>query len=93
MISKGGGFGPRWRGDGKQLFYLALDGSEMAVDVTTDKTFQAGVPKRLFSAQPALTSGIDVTADGKQFVFAAPQGPSTPRPFTVVLNWRAGLKK
>ena len=93
MVSKGGGFVPRWRGDGKQLFYVTLDGSVMAVDVTSDKTFQAGVPKRLFGAQAAITLGTDVTADGKQFLFVAQQGASTPAPFTVVLNWRAGLRK
>ena len=93
MISKGGGFAPRWRGDGKQLFYGTLDGNVAAVDVTTDKTFQAGVPKRLFSAPSVVASGFDFTADGKQFLIAAQQGAGTPAPFTVVLNWRAGLKK
>lgn len=69
----------------------------MAVDVTTDKTFQFGVPKRLFQAAalPASTIGAgDITADGKRFLFVAPQGGSnTPAPFTVVLNWLSALKK
>jgi hypothetical protein len=34
----------------------------------------------------------DVTADGKRFLVAAPK-PGKPEPFTVVLNWQAGLKK
>jgi len=63
----------------------------MAVDVTADKTFHAGVPK-LFGA-PEAASSFDVTADGKRFLFVTQQSVSTPAPFTVVLNWRAGLKK
>jgi eukaryotic-like serine/threonine-protein kinase len=93
MISKGGAIYPHWRSDGKQLFYGTLDGNVVAVDVTSDKTFQAGAPKRLFSSPSVVASGFDVTAGGKQFLIGAPQGTGTPAPFTVVLNWRAGLKK
>ena len=92
MVSKGGGTNPRWRGDGKQLFYRNPGGQVMAVDVAADKTFQFGVPKRLFGA-PEAASSFDVTADGKRFLLVTQQSVSTPAPFTVVLNWRAGLKK
>ncbi len=95
MVSKEGGVAPRWRG--KQLLYTTSDGRVMAVDVTTDKTFQFGVPKRLFQAPspPGSTlGGGDITADGKRFLFVAPQGSSSaPAPFTVVLNWFSALKK
>jgi eukaryotic-like serine/threonine-protein kinase len=95
MVSKGGGVAPQWRG--KQLLYTTLDGRVMAVDVTTDKTFQFGVPKRLFQAPtpPTTLSGAgDISYDGKRFLFIAPQGASNaPAPFTVVLNWFSALKK
>jgi hypothetical protein len=69
----------------------------MAVDVTTDKTFQFGAPKRLFQAPALATSTIgggEISADGKRFLFVAPQGGSSaPAPFTVVLNWFSALKK
>ena len=95
MVSKGGGLFPQWLG--KQLLYTTTGGQLMAVDVTTDKTFQFGVPKRLFQA-PAVPGqtlgGGDITADGKRFLFVAPQGSSNaPAPFTVVLNWLSALKK
>src|SRR5262249_43742996 len=48
MVSKGGGVQPHWQADGKQLFYLSQL-QQMAVDVATDKTFQVGVPRRLFT--------------------------------------------
>ena len=91
MVSKGGGLYPRWRSDGKELFYLATSIQHMAVDTNTEKTFQAGIPRRLF--QGLLLNPFDVTADGKRFLVAQPEGSNAQTPFTVVLNWQAGLKK
>jgi Tol biopolymer transport system component len=48
MISSGGGTQPRWRRDGKELFYISPDGKLMAVDVTELPTFRSGSPKPLF---------------------------------------------
>jgi hypothetical protein len=69
-----------------------------SIDVVTDKkTFEYGIPKRLFSIpipSNAATGGGDVSGDGKQFWFVAPQAAAgPPQPFTVVLNWQAALKK
>ena len=95
-VSQGGGVAPRWRG--KELFYISADSKMMAVDVTTNPMFKPGIPKALFQA-PILGGAIarhviryDVTADGKKFLInsAAAEGPS---PITVVLNWKALLKK
>jgi hypothetical protein len=97
MISTGGGSGPRWRGDGKELYYIADDGKLMAVAIATSPVFQAGVPKALFQGPPqgGLPTGTqwDVTPDGKRFFFLAPAERQSTAPFTVVLNWQAGLKK
>jgi len=50
--STGGGTTPRWRRDGKELFYAASDGKLMAVDVHADaQSFKPGVPHALFDAQ------------------------------------------
>ncbi|HUJ80623.1 MAG TPA: hypothetical protein VLW83_02005, partial [Candidatus Acidoferrales bacterium] len=98
LISTGGGIQPRWRGDGKELYYLALDGKLMAVDIATNPVFRAGLPRALFQAPPD-TGGIagvhawGLTPDGKRFLFLAPVEQATQAPFTVVLNWQAGLKK
>jgi len=48
LVSRGGGTAPRWRSDGRELFYLAPDGKMMAVDVTAAREFQAGTPTPLF---------------------------------------------
>ena len=65
----------------------------MAVDVKANgPAFEAGVPQRLFVAP--LDFGWDVTADGKRFLLAVPPGQqSTETPITVVLNWKAELRK
>ncbi len=92
-ISREGGGAPRWRGDGKQLFFLSLDGTMMAADVDSTKGFTAAVPRRLFSTHlqpPANARPYAVTRDGTRFLIPRiGQGA----PITVVLNWRARLSK
>jgi Tol biopolymer transport system component len=95
LISNSGGYSPMWREDGKELYYIALGRKLMAVDVTTRPDFHAGVPKLLFQLPPD-TGGNGNWApspDGKRFLFKVPKAPGGEMPFTVVLNWQAGLKK
>ena len=64
ISTNGIGGPPRWRADGKELFYLSSDGNIMAVEVNgTGAAFQAGTPKALFKTSPGAS--WDVTADGK----------------------------
>jgi DNA-binding winged helix-turn-helix (wHTH) protein/Tol biopolymer transport system component len=92
LISKGGGTGPRWRGDGKELFYVASDGKLMSVDIRAKPVFEAGAPRPLFQLPPGFLGG-DVTADGRHFLIGVPVAQSASVPFTVVLNWQTILKK
>jgi hypothetical protein len=66
----------------------------MAVEVTTNPVFQTGTPKLLFQApgQTYFTAG-DYTVDGKRFLFLAPVQQTGQVPFTLQLNWQAGLNK
>ena len=103
-ISVAGGQAPRWRGDGKELFFEAADGKMMAVAVKAitgpKPSFEAGTPAPLFDAHMVRVGAdvifdYDVTADGKRFLINTMGGPgaaSSP-PLTVVTNWTAGLKK
>jgi Tol biopolymer transport system component len=99
LVSSAGGRQPRWRADGKELYYFGLDGNLMAVDTKTDPVFQRATPHALFR-QPTLTSAnvantvyrYDAKWDGKKFLMVnALVKPSSP--VTVVLNWETGLKK
>jgi hypothetical protein len=94
QISSGGGLRPWWGPDGKELYYLTPDGKVMVVEVSTIPTFQAGPPQFLFQVPPQnrRLPGIH-TADGKRFLFPVPADRTAQTPFTVVLNWQAGLKK
>lgn len=92
-ISTNGGNQPRWRGDGRELFYIAPDGMMMAVNINGGT---AETPKPLFKSRmltSLVQSGIDydVTADGQRFLIGTKVGE--PTPVTVFLNWTAGLKK
>jgi len=95
MVSKDGGIQPRWRRDGKELFYFSPDGTLMAVEVSTSGVFQAGIPKPLFKTPGVANYQWDVSADGKRFLMPVPSAAATATQpsFTVVLNWQAGLRK
>jgi Tol biopolymer transport system component len=86
LVSKGGGSSPRWRRDGRELFYLAPNGTMMAIDVTTGSEFHAETPTPLFQTPPGTIVG-DVTPDGKRFLLVQ----SGAAPFTVLLNWQFAL--
>jgi hypothetical protein len=93
-VSSSGGCQALWRKDGKELFYLGLDGKVMSVDVRTGRRLETDVPKVLFQAPGRVEPGWDqycVTGDGKKFVFLEPVEPS--KSLTVVLNWTTGLKR
>jgi hypothetical protein len=97
QISVNGGQLPRWRADGKELFFQGLDQTLMSVEVHPAETFQAGVPTSLFRI-PLVTGQYGgyrwaPTADGQKFYVLTPlTGTRAPR-ITVVTNWAAELKK
>jgi hypothetical protein len=98
QVSHGSGAEPKWRGDGKELFYLASDGRLMSVAVRTQRGFAPDVPRPLFdtalSGRNTAVTGrnrYDVTADGQRFLLIQPVGPPSP-PMTVVVNWPSTLR-
>ena len=96
QVSSNGGNQPHWRGDGKELFYRSPDQKIMAVDVTTGATFEAGVPKPLFSVHLDTTLARNhflPSKDGQRFLLVATPARDAIAPTTVVLNWFADLGK
>ena len=98
-ISRDGGSEPRWRRDGKGLFYFSPDGKLMVADVTEGTTFKASVPRTLFqvpvaqiahNAVSAQVFGWDVAPDGKRFLIDTTT--TSTEPITVLLNWTSDLK-
>jgi eukaryotic-like serine/threonine-protein kinase len=95
QISNGGGVLPRWRGDGKELFYRNIAHEFYAVPVTLEPRFAAGIPKLLFKRRvqgdnPA-TPNFAMTQDGQKFLVNASLGTTQASPFTIVLNWPESL--
>lgn len=97
QISSGGGMQPRWRRDGKELFYMAPNKNLMAVAVNLGKgTLEAGVPKVLFQTRSLGYSGprnvYESSADGQRFLINSLQSEANSIPVTVIVNWSADLK-
>ena len=92
QVSRGGGTEPRWRGDGKELFYLGPAGMLTAVPVSTVGTFSTGTPTPLFQFHgraPISSTDVfsyDVTKDGKRFLVNRYVKPERITPLTIVLN-------
>ena len=86
---------PRWRRDGKELDYIALDGKMMAVPVkSTATTFEPGVAVSLFETHATGFIPYDVAPDGRFLInTVTDDAAASASPITVVLNWTAGLKK
>ncbi len=95
LVSSGGGSTPRWRRDSREIYYLAIDGKLMAVEVRPSAaSFEVGALKVLFPTRPIRTgSAYDVTPDGKRFLVNSLAGKADTTPVTLVVNWTAGLKK
>jgi eukaryotic-like serine/threonine-protein kinase len=92
QISNGGGWQPRWRSDGKELFFIASTGELMVVKVSFTPKFGASVPLPLFKAQLAGWGGrhqYAVSHDGQRFL--AITGDENAIPLTVLTNWLADM--
>jgi eukaryotic-like serine/threonine-protein kinase len=93
QISIAGGLSPRWRRDGKELFYVTQEGQLMAAQITArNGTLEVGTVQKLFEGVPT-SRGIlyDVSADGQKFL-VADDGVNT-QPLTLLQNWTATLRK
>ena len=95
-VSTDGGYEPRWRADGHEIYYLSEDRKLMAVSVGAGPSF--AVPKMLF--QTRVSEGVTSrrthyvpSRDGQRFLVNTQNLDASPNPITVVLNWQAELKK
>jgi serine/threonine protein kinase len=98
-VSTAGGAQVRWRRDGRELFYVALDGKLMAVPIrfTPDsQSVDVGTPVSLFTTQVGgAVLGLDrqqyvVSPDGQRFLMSILPEDANPSPITVVLNFQPG---
>ena len=90
LVSTTGGYEPKWRGDGREIFYLDGAGDLTAVPIRTEPSLEIGAPVRLFRSQ--MRQDIDATyvatRDGQRFLMNLPNPVSVP--LNVVVNWLDG---
>jgi hypothetical protein len=93
-VSSRGGQTPTWKGDGREIYYLAPDGMLMAAPVTGATPFQTGPPTPLFkvAVPEAPDAQYDVAPDGKHFLVNQ-QISAREDPITVLLHWDATVKR
>jgi hypothetical protein len=98
QVSTGGGIAPRWRHDGKELFFISPDGQMMAATVSGSGTaFEAAPPVSLFKTR--MTGGFNnfgkqqyaVSADGR-FLINAVANDAGNVPITLIMNWKPPAK-
>jgi Tol biopolymer transport system component len=92
QVSRGGGTEPRWRGDGKEIYYIDPKGMLMAVSVNSQSEFATGTPTPLFQIRgraPISSTDIytyDVAKDGQRFLVNRYVKPEHVPPLTILLN-------
>jgi serine/threonine protein kinase/Tol biopolymer transport system component len=95
QVSTTGGAQPRWRRDGRELYYLGLDGTLMAVTISRGPRFDAASPRSLFKTGLAVLADydqFDVAPDGR-FLISKPADASDGTLIDVMLNWQSGLTR
>jgi hypothetical protein len=95
QISTNGGIKPRWRRDGKEIFYLSPEGQLMAAEVRiSSETVEVGTTRALFGGIPTSNGyGYDISADGQRILATVAKQQKSNEPITLVQNWAAGLQK
>ena len=90
-------FQARWNRDGKELFYIALDGRLMALPIhlaSNTQTLEAGSPIPLFTTRVGGALSFPfrqqyvVSSDGQRFLMNTVTDEEATAPITVILNWK-----
>jgi eukaryotic-like serine/threonine-protein kinase len=98
QVSVDGGSDPKWRLDGRELFYISPKHKLMSVKLRPGSTFEAGVPTELFEMPvpdlvPSFPNNYVVTADGQRFLVNTVIRDAPSSPISVVINWAAELSR
>lgn len=94
QVSRNGGAQPRWRGDGRELFFIGDDGEMMSASLVRGSPTKIGVPQRLFHTglipDPTINQ-YAVTKDGTKFLVLEPR-KQFQEAYSVVVHWPSTLK-
>jgi len=93
QVSASGGVIPRWRADGKEIFFSSPEGQLRAVEITVKSgTLEIGAQQKLFDGIITARGTTYDTLDGQTFL-VVDDGVPTTRPLTLIQNWTAALHK
>jgi Tol biopolymer transport system component len=91
QVSTGGGSSPRWSPDGKELYYIAPNGTVVSASLQQGKDgIQVTSTHPLFRTNP---QAFDISRDGKRFLIYKDAENQQVAPLTLITNWPAALKK
>ena len=97
QVSTGGGLGPAWRKDSKELYFYSRDGHLMSVDIGNAASFAASAPHTLFEFRSGngltFVAPYAAAADGQRFLINTIVDESGGAPLTLVINWQEGLRR
>jgi serine/threonine protein kinase len=100
QVSSNGGMSPRWRRDGRELYFINGGSELVAVPVVADDRFEVGTPATLFSTMfpfpgPSIANvPYQPSPDGKRFLFSMPvEAPAQSTPLVVMTGWTTGLEQ
>jgi Tol biopolymer transport system component len=95
QVSAAGGKDPRWRRDGKALYYIAADGKLTAAELKqVDGALQVVSLRTLWQTKITwFNDSYDVSPDASKFVVDTISTDETPEPLSLVTNWASELKK
>ena len=94
QVSLAGGAQPRWRGDGRELFFIDYEGKMMSATVERGSPPKIGVPRKLFDTGLVPDPTVNqyaVTQDGLKFLVLEPRKGFL-ESYSAILNWPATLQ-
>ncbi len=93
-VSINGGSAPRWRPDGKELYYISPENMLIAVDVKETSQITFGVSQKLFKADVGSYVNMYAVLDNGQHFLVNKWGTNNiSKPLQVIVNWKSLLKK
>ncbi len=92
-VSVSGGSRPRWKGDGREIYFMSADNEMIATPVRLATNVEVGQPRPLFRIDPAGWRDYDVTPDGERFLAVAVVPVQDADAIAVTANWLSLLPR
>jgi eukaryotic-like serine/threonine-protein kinase len=93
LVSRSGGYAPRWRRDGKELYYLTFDGDLVSVPIRDGNPIEIGSPAALFRIHDPGWKDYDVAPDGQRFLAIVLDSTEASSPIKIAVNWSRDIEK